>query len=84
MLEVLKISLIFIDTIQTGISIRLLLRLLCYIGRHDYEFISADGNHGILECFYCLQKKVALTTVVHENSMPLILKIKKGFDTAHR
>ena len=39
-------------------------RLLCYIGRHDYEFISADGNHGILECFYCLQKKVALTTVV--------------------
>jgi hypothetical protein len=32
-------------------------RFLCYMGRHDYEFIEADGNHGILECFYCLQRK---------------------------
>ena len=38
-------------------------RLLCWIGRHDYEFVSAGEkeykNRGLLECIYCGQQKVS-------------------------
>lgn len=32
-------------------------QLLCKMGRHDYEFVAANGDYGILECFYCLRRK---------------------------
>jgi hypothetical protein len=31
-------------------------KLLCKIGRHNYEFMWMDGDSGILQCFYCSQK----------------------------
>lgn len=32
-------------------------KLMCWCGRHDYEFVEANGNTGTLECFYCLHRK---------------------------
>lgn len=32
-------------------------RLLCWIGRHDYEFLRADDNWGTLVCMYCGAQK---------------------------
>lgn len=34
-------------------------KLLCFIGRHDYEFINAFEGNGHLECFYCFQEKTS-------------------------
>jgi len=38
-------------------------RLLCWIGRHDYEFVSVDGKEhkdwGLLECIQCGQRKIS-------------------------
>jgi hypothetical protein len=40
-------------------------RFLCWMGRHDYEAESYDGNQAMLYCFYCLQKKG--TSIVSSN-----------------
>lgn len=34
-------------------------RMMCKMGRHDYEFISADSDGGLLECFYCERKRLS-------------------------
>lgn len=31
--------------------------IMCWMGRHDYETVSADKEKATLECFYCLQRK---------------------------
>jgi hypothetical protein len=31
--------------------------ILCWIGRHDYEFVYIKGITVKLECFYCGQRK---------------------------
>jgi len=37
--------------------------LLCWIGRHDYEFFRlSDRGAGELQCFYCLRKKNSSTS----------------------
>ena len=32
-------------------------RMICRLGRHDYEARSVDGPWVLLECFYCLKQK---------------------------
>lgn len=40
-------------------------KIMCSLRRYDYEFVSANGNHGILECFYCLQRKGSTNSSCH-------------------
>jgi hypothetical protein len=44
-------------------ALPLVRQLLCWIGRHDYEFVSAGEkeykNRGLLQCFYCGRQKVS-------------------------
>jgi len=32
-------------------------RLMCKLGRHDFEFSHTEGEWGVLECFYCERKR---------------------------
>lgn len=32
-------------------------RVLCWMGRHDYEVVSTDETGATLECFYCYHRK---------------------------
>ena len=36
-------------------------KLLCQLGRHDYEFKMLNGEGVILECFYCEAQKLCRT-----------------------
>ena len=31
--------------------------LLCWLGRHDFEFDHADGDSAVLVCFYCERQR---------------------------
>lgn len=35
-------------------------RILCWIGRHDYEFVCETSHGQLLECFYCEHQKICL------------------------
>jgi hypothetical protein len=40
-------------------------KLLCKVGRHDYEFMKAEERpngeiYGHLECFYCESKRISI------------------------
>ncbi|KKM97497.1 hypothetical protein LCGC14_1167480 [marine sediment metagenome] len=37
-------------------------KILCKIGRHDYEFVWMDGDYGILSCFYCEKRRSSRTS----------------------
>lgn len=34
-------------------------RFLCWMGRHDYEFVRTCDNGAVLKCFYCEQAKLS-------------------------
>jgi len=38
-------------------------KILCKIGRHDYEPLSIDDKWVLLECFYCGHRKKSHLTV---------------------
>jgi hypothetical protein len=31
--------------------------MMCAMGRHDYEAMTADNEQALLQCFYCMHQK---------------------------